>query len=137
VSTLDTISMLAKRASGEETDPANTDEELRLFALEMQKQALLGDLAAGFFTAPFDVGAAAGKKVHESGTAGAVGRGLRGLGNIAGEGVSRAAAIPFDHGAKLLSVGLPAGFLALDMASRAKALKQQGRVPDLAGQRLR
>ena len=195
MSVQDTISMLHKRASGEAPDPEHTEEELRLFAIEMEKQAFLSKLlpkllrgiawegpeaigkglarAGQAVTSPKGglagaalgglaggpVGAAAGAtpalarwlSTTPAGRMGAIG-GLGGAGlgglmggpagaaagsaigtaagvaarklpGLAAAGVSRVAALPFDH----LGLSAAGAGMAYDLAHRMREMKQLGR----------
>lgn len=154
MSILDTLSMLEKRAAGEEPEAKYSEQELRLFAIEMQKQAgFLGDAAAkGLYglgavaAAPFTLGekgmeGAFGvydRLPHTGGRATRLlGRGLKGVGNLAADTVSSIAAFPLDHPGAALTGALTIGFPLLDAKSRADDIKQKGKVPNLAGPRLR
>lgn len=123
----DTIEMLHKRASGEKPEPANSERELRLLALEMEKQAFISSaLKAGLWEIPEAIGRFIGHGVkYPLWGAAAVGKkGLAGAANAGSTLLSRAAALPFDQ--PVLS--LAGAGMAYDLASRMADMRRMGNV---------
>ena len=132
MSVLDTLGRLEKRAAGQQPEAKHSVEELKLLAVEMQKQALVGRLLqAATVDVPHMVGKGVGHLLSPLGWAAK--QTAKGGLNLGARLVSETAALPFDHPGKLLTTAMPLGFMAMNMSDQMSHLKNLGEMASPQG----
>ena len=132
MSVLDTLGRLEKLAAGQQPEAKYSPEELKLLAVEMQKQALAGALVNGLMVdLPHMVGKGVGTLLKPLGWAAK--QTAKGGLNLGARLVSETAALPFDHPGKLLTTAMPLGFMAMNMSDQMSNLKNLGEMASPQG----